>query len=100
MTISELRELLKVYFPKVWIKDGAEFSRGHRGSLWTGEGSMINVTVAVGGDRMTFEVPAFDMSDMSEMYVFGVHRELHAFLDQRGFFAEAHDPGTYFIYPA
>lgn len=99
MDLFVLQAKLAVKFPKVWVKDGAEFDRRHATALWTGEGSKIDVTVDVGDEKMTFEVPAFDQYDMTGLYEFGVHRDLHNFLAENGCYAEAYDGGTYFIYP-
>ncbi len=98
MDFELLKAQLSNAFPKVWIKDGDEFSRGHKNSLWTGEGSMITTTVPLPGEQFTFDIPAFDSCDLSDIYVFGVHHKLHKFLEERGFFAEFHDGGTVFIY--
>jgi hypothetical protein len=92
---QQLKTELATRFPKVWIKDGAEFDSRHANSLWTGEGSEIDVH----GDQV-YTVAAFDNYSDSVQYVFGVWRELHNFLHARGFYAEAYDGGTYFIYEA
>jgi len=41
----------------------------------------------------------FDYYDMSAKYNFGAHRTLCKFVEDRGYYVECYDPGTYFIYP-
>jgi hypothetical protein len=99
MNFVQLQADLAKHFPKVWIKEGSLFSNNHCESLWTGEGSMIELFLANG--ESLGEVEAFDMYPVFEsLYVFGVHKNLHAFLQERGYYAEAHDGGTYFIWQA
>ena len=93
ITKEKLMEKLKEKFPLMWMKDGIEFSGDYENSIWTGEGSMI---VPKGWHS---ELEMFDYYEsVPNMYVFGVHKELSEFLDQYELFAEAKDPGTYFIF--
>jgi hypothetical protein len=94
--IQELKQILSEQFPKVWIKDGKEFDNIHDDSLWTGEGSEIEVKDEASGQ--TFMMAAFDSFNTSSWYVFGVHKYFHNALEDYGFFTEAYDGGTYFIY--
>ena len=95
MNLAKLKTELAKSFPKVWIKDGDDFDTNHKKTLWTGEGSEIDVTV----DGETYEIAAFNMYGGNN-YTCGVVNELHKFLHKRGFFAEAYDSGTFFIYKA
>ena len=88
LTHAELIKLLKVQFPKVWIKDGGEFDSRHKGTIWTGEGSYIEVV----GDDGSYLLDAF-----SSFY--GVANQLDEFLTIHGWYAEAYDSGTFFFYP-
>lgn len=50
------------------------------------------------------EIPAADyygdaMDPQEKIWVFGVHKEIIKFLEDRGWFAEWYDPGTLFAYP-
>jgi hypothetical protein len=93
MNLVQLQRALAIHFPDVWIKEGSLFSNDHCESLWTGEGSKII--------RDGLELEAFDMYPFfPALYEFGVLQELADFLRERGFYAEAHDPGTYFIWKA
>lgn len=90
LTHAELIKLLKVQFPKVWIKDGGEFDSRHKGTLWTGEGSYIETADG-------YMIDAFSMHTMSG-YIFGVANQLDDFLTTYGWHAEAYDSGTFFLY--
>lgn len=95
ITLSQLKDQLAVAFPKMWVKDGIEFSTAYKHSLWTGEGSMIDLVVEA--DEFTLEM--FDMySIFPDMYPGGVQITLATFLEQRGFYAGAYDGGTFFIF--
>lgn len=87
MTTTKLITLLEAKFPKAWFKEGSEFSQGMGGGVWTGEGSYI-------GDE-----PMFDYNDMSSLYEFGAHVKLCKFVEKHGYYVEAYDCGTYFIFP-
>jgi hypothetical protein len=99
MNLVQLQADLAKHFPKVWIKQGSLFSNDHCESLWTGEGSMI--VEADPEDGSSIELEAFDMYPMFEsMYEFGVYKKLADFLRERGYYAEAYDGGTFFIWKA
>ena len=96
MTIQELKAALADAFPHVWIEDGEQFDTPLAGALWTGEGSSVNIA---GDETEYIPVDAFDMSPMfPSMYTSGVYNSLHIYLADRGFRAEAYDPGTFFIW--
>jgi len=78
-------ERLARKFPKVWFKDGGEFSPDHDGLIWTGEGSYI-------GDANAFDYYGYGNT-------MGIHPELHKALDKLGLYAEFYDAGTVFLYP-
>lgn len=98
MDLKQLKQELRAAFPKMWIKDGAEFDSRHANSLWTGEGSMHTVVFDIGGETEQFDMPVFDMYSEFEMYEMGVLKQVADFLRARGFYAEAYDGGTFFIY--
>jgi len=89
---TKMQKLVSL-FPKVWFKDGSEFSNQHANTIWTGEGSWItpNRQYLDG-----FEPSAFDYYFYSE--TMGVHPILNKALDDLGLFAEFYDAGTVFIY--
>lgn len=83
MNRGQLKNAIAKKFPNIWMKDSEEFD-GTQKAIWTGEGSDID------------GVPAFGV--YNEGYVFGVHPELHKFLESKGWYTEAYDPGTFFIF--
>jgi len=88
---EELRKILQKTFPKLWLKDSEEFSPEYKGGFWTGEGSHTD-------DE--FETPIFNYWDETEvLYQMGVFTPLANLLEEHGWYAEAHDPGTYMIMP-
>jgi hypothetical protein len=99
MNLVQLQREIAEHFPKVWIKEGSLFSNAHCESLWTGEGSEVDVVLANGENMGT--IPVFDMyPEIEYFYEFGVLKEFAEFLRARGYYAEAHDPGTFFIWQA
>lgn len=95
MNLNQLQQALAKTFPKMWIKHGDQFDSQHAKSLWTGEGSMVDIQLEDG----PLELEMFDMySCMPEQYEFGVHHSLRDFLKQNGYYAEAYDAGTFFIW--
>lgn len=102
MNLVQLQAAIIAKFPKVWIKEGSLFSNDHCESLWTGEGSFIDMPINIPGEPPEmFPMDAFDMYPdyaAQSLYVFGVHRDLYEFLAEHGYHAEAHDGGTFFIW--
>lgn len=89
-TRNQMTNLLAAKFPKLKTIPSEVFD-GTKDRIVTGEGS-----------EMPDEMPAFDYwsQDYKETtYIMGVHKDLVAFLDKHGWYAEAHDPGTYFLSP-
>jgi hypothetical protein len=87
VTMEKKLERLAKKFPRVWFKDGGEFSPDHVGTIWTGEGSYI-------GDEGQWE--AFDYYGYDS--TFGVHPKLAHVLENMGLYAEFYDAGTVFFY--
>lgn len=107
MNLVQLHADIAKTFPKIWIKEGSLFDNAHCESLWTGEGSVIEIAMPAGeidGNPIeggTVELSVFDMCPMFDnMYTFGVLNLFAEFLRQRGYFAEAYDSGTFFIWKA
>ncbi len=94
VTKANLKEALAIRFPGVWTKPGEDFSQEFKGSLWTGEDSWIQINCA--GDMI--KVPAFDYHDEFGLYPYGVLETLAKWLESHGFYAEAYDGGTFFIW--
>ena len=58
--------------------------------------------VAEGGEidgRAGANYNAWESDPWEKVYVLGIHRQLRDALDKLGYFAECHDPGTYFAWP-
>jgi hypothetical protein len=89
---TKMQKLVSL-FPKVWFKDGSEFSNEHANTIWTGEGSWVTPNRQY---LDSFEPSAFDYYFYSE--TMGVHPVLNKALDDLGLFAEFYDAGTVFIY--
>jgi hypothetical protein len=45
-----------------------------------------------------FNYYAFDIDPKEEVYIMGVHKKVHNFLEKHGWYAEPYDAGTYMIY--
>jgi hypothetical protein len=83
-TRSVLIKGMNKKFPGVWTRE-SEFFNGSKGAIWTGEGSfMPNEDEAFNHYRSDFEM--------------GIHPELFAYLNDRGWHCEWHDGGTILIY--
>jgi hypothetical protein len=89
---TKMQKLVSL-FPKVWFKDGSEFSNQHANTIWTGEGSRVDTDFKYSN---AFEPPAFEYYYYPE--TMGVHPVLNKALDDLGLFAEFYDAGTVFIY--
>ena len=87
-TRDELLELLEKKFPDCWFKEGEMFGSGHAGSIWSGEGSIID-----GMDLVN------DYAQGNK-YIMGVHHKMDAFLEKHGWYHELYDSGTVFFYPS
>ena len=77
-------EHLQSKFPKMWFKDGSDFSSMHIDTVWTGEGSYI-------GDESAFDYYSYGNT-------LGIHPAFQRELDKLGLFAEFYDAGTVFLY--
>ena len=95
LTTDKLLDLLEKRFPDCWFKDASLFKSNYQG-VWTGEGSYIEEVIDTSDNTM--KIPAFDMYGHHTIYEMGVHKQLVAFLDQFGLYAEAYDSGTFFIF--
>ncbi len=92
---ADLMKLLKINFPDIWTKDGKEFAPDQDGSIWSGEGSYYQK----GGDRWeVFNNYSWEFDPCEDHYIGGVLKELHDYLNDRGWFAEFYDGGTVFFY--
>ena len=81
---------LRERFPDCQFRDGEEFDGDPDCIAWSGEGSTIVV------DGVEWE--AFDTYADNSAYDMGVHREMYRFAEERGFFWEAYDCGTFLMY--
>lgn len=87
-TRDEMMALITNRFPNIWMKPSEQFN-GTKDAIWTGTDSFIDK------DK---KIPAFNDSIESKKYDLGVHVTLVAFLSKHGYYAEAYDCGTFFIY--
>lgn len=95
MERDQLLAVLEEKYPKAWFKTSEDFD-GHKGGIYSGEGS--DVTVTVEGD--SFEISLFDhwADDFKETtYIMGVYKPLFLFLESVGWYAEFYDAGTVVI---
>ena len=84
-----MKELAKK-FPKMWMKEGEDFSPSYEGAIWTGEGSEHD-------DLEIFNYWSMDYEE--KVYVMGVLKEVRKVVEDAGWWIECHDAGTYFIFP-
>jgi len=82
---------LKLAFPGCWFKDGGEFDNSQRRLVWSGEGSYIEGMQAFSND-------AWETDPDETMYTMMVHNQLNKFVEERGYYWEAYDGGTHFLY--
>ena len=92
ITKDKLMKVLSEKFPKMWMKDGAEFDADYKNSIWTGEGSMYH------DEDLNIDIPIFDHYGSNYHYTLGVLDVLVEVLNEYGLYAEAYDGGTYFIF--
>lgn len=85
-----LKELTKA-FPDCWFKPGVDFDGNKNRAVWSGEGSYIDGLDA-------FNYYWYDEDPKEEIWIMGVNRKLHDFVDTRGFYWECYDGGTYMLY--
>jgi len=96
-TRSQIKSGLKKLVPDIdFLKNSEEFDEENKGGLWTS-----------GESDWKYEgLPVFDyycesdylMKDAGfegkSSYVFGVHKDIHKWLEERGWYPEWNDPGT------
>jgi len=81
---SQLKRAMGKKYPGIWLKD-SEYFNGSKSALWTGEGAtMPDEDEAFNHYRRDFEM--------------GIHPELYAYLNERGWHCEWYDGGTILIY--
>lgn len=89
MNLEQLYTELKETFPLMWL-------RHENDKIITGEGSFLKEYSEALEEDLT--VPLFDYWDEREIiYEMGVHKTFRRFLEERGFWIECYDPGTYWI---
>lgn len=79
-------------FPGMKCRLGEDFSADYRGAIWTGEDAPD-----IDGNPM-FNHYGFDVDPHERVWTLGIHNALRDVLDQAGWHAEFHDPGTVFIF--
>ena len=95
-TKAKLRAEFRIAFPHCWVKPGEDFDGSTARVLWSGEGSEIVMPADKYGPE--YLAPAFDMYATGDDYIFGVHKSLNDWAESRGYYWEAYDGGTYFLY--
>ena len=76
-------EKLEKEFPDCWFKPGEDFDGGSA-AVWSGEGGEVDGDYAFDHNRMEWD--------------FGAHPRLNKFVEDRGYYWEAHDAGTFMLY--
>jgi len=79
-----------------------EISGVHDGADWYGhESNSVHLgDIAEGGTVNGVPGADYWAEDYEEkVYTFGVHNDINKFFNDKGWFVECHDPGTYFAYP-
>ena len=82
---------------------------GKSGGIWTsGEDDCIYKGIPPFNHNLEYgEILLSDNGDtnpkhkgmkVKEMYVYGIHREIYSWLEERGWYPEWHDPGTLFFW--
>ena len=92
--VSEVVAILKKAFPDIaGIKDASEWGT-------YGEDTAIHLgNAAEGGEIDGYPACDYYVEDIGEeVYVMGVHFELHRLLTKHGFYVESYDPGTYLAF--
>lgn len=83
-----MMSILEEKYPKMFMRTTEEFRAGYGGGIWSsGEDGLP----AADGLPL-FEYYAEDAREVT--YILGVHREIYNLLEEHGWFAEWHDPGT------
>lgn len=88
LTFEQLKFQLELKFPQIKIEGTAEQFTGE-----TVDGLWVSGETVGQDDRLLL-----DYYNQSENYVLGVDRSLDKFLQDKGFFVEAYDPGTWMIW--
>jgi len=91
MKSSSILEQLIKEFPDCWFKDGREFDNSPNRIVWSGEGSSVN-------GEMAFSYQSYEFDASEKLYTMGVLNELNKFCTDRGYYWEAYNGGTYFLY--
>lgn len=90
MSRDELIQELETKFPNKSFRTSEEFD-GSENGIWTsGEDGYTH-------KGMTF-FDYYTQDGGSQSYIFGVHKTMHNFLEQRGWYCEWYDAGTVIIY--
>ncbi len=91
MQANEILTELQQTFPDCWFKPGDQFDPSCGAVVWSGEGSEIDNINA-------FNFYSYSEDPKEKIWILGVHRSLHEFVTNNGYFWESHDPGTYLLY--
>lgn len=94
-TRDEMIVLLNKRFPNIWTKKSEEFYNDPKKNtgIWTGAEGSTFVDIHK-------KVPAFNVYDIGDKnYIDEVHKTLHKFLKDHGWYTESYDAGTFFFYP-
>ncbi len=91
MAKNEILEELKKQFPETWFKAGTEFDPDSFSYVWSGSHAVL-------GGKPAFDGNAWEWDTNEEEYVMGVHVELAAFVEERGYYWEQLDGETFFLY--
>ena len=73
------------------MRMGEDFSPSCKGQIWTGEDAFDEDGLDL------FNYYGFDSDPKEEVWTMGVRNPLFKLLEKAGWYAECHDPGTYFL---
>jgi hypothetical protein len=86
----ELMKLLASKYDRMFLRTTEEFDGGTSG-IWSSGETYLEAKDGF----MLFDY----YTENYKRYTFGVHQELHDFLDEHGWYAEWYDAGTIMFYP-
>ncbi len=86
---AKILQELQAAFPDAWFKPGDEWSQN--AAVWSGEGSYVD-------GNQAFNYNSWESDPQEKIWKMGIHNKLFDFVEDRGYYWEANDPGTYILY--
>jgi len=108
-TRTQVMKGLQKIVPEINYLEKSEDVGSKRGGIWTsGEDSCIYKGIPPFNHNLEYgEILLSDNGDtdpkhvgmkVKEMYVYGIHREIYNWLEERGWYPKWYDPGTLFFW--